>query len=337
MSFTDARYVVEHSAAAWVLRQLDDDDWLTVTLRKLGGEPIVAERDWYVSKLGLTMAIFDDEASGVKSKSRIAMATVESPGFLFKAFRDANPDFKIERRQSLPGQSFAFSSGDKVEKTSSDGSLPQTNVSWFEAAAFCRWLSEQEGIRESAMCYPALEKFKPAIQFRFGETFPFPFSDRMKQFKEAMKQNTTTSGELKNHVVVSVSSAFASRGGYRLPTVSEWKLVADSDCPSSISHMNLLPQYVWFRGNSMGRLQPVGRLMPSVNGIFDLRGNAAEWCFDADKDEANPFRIRYGSKRRVSGGSISTSIEQLETAQAMPASTKGTIGFRVVRTLSAKK
>src|SRR5262249_47947989 len=40
---------------------------------------------------------------------------------------------------------------------------PITNVTWYEAVQYCRWLSEQEGIPEDQMCYPGvaeIEKWK---------------------------------------------------------------------------------------------------------------------------------------------------------------------------------
>ena len=43
---------------------------------------------------------------------------------------------------------------------------PAINVSWFDAAKYCRWLSEQEGIPESQMCYPREEDIRPGMRLR---------------------------------------------------------------------------------------------------------------------------------------------------------------------------
>ena len=36
-------------------------------------------------------------------------------------------------------------------------------VTWFQAAQYCRWLSEQEGIPEEQMCYPPADQIKPGM------------------------------------------------------------------------------------------------------------------------------------------------------------------------------
>ncbi len=44
------------------------------------------------------------------------------------------------------------------EGTSPDPTCPMTDLSWLDAAKYCRWLSEQEGVPEEEMCFPPVEQ-----------------------------------------------------------------------------------------------------------------------------------------------------------------------------------
>jgi formylglycine-generating enzyme required for sulfatase activity len=44
--------------------------------------------------------------------------------------------------------------------------------------------------------------------------------------------------------------------------------------------VELLPHYAWTWLNSGSRVMPPGRLLPNEIGLFDVLGNASEWCHD---------------------------------------------------------
>src|SRR5205085_8069567 len=41
---------------------------------------------------------------------------------------------------------------------------PINDTSWYEAAAYCRWLSEREGLAEAEMCYPEVGSIRPGMR-----------------------------------------------------------------------------------------------------------------------------------------------------------------------------
>ncbi|GAA5506982.1 bifunctional serine/threonine-protein kinase/formylglycine-generating enzyme family protein [Novipirellula caenicola] len=122
---------------------------------------------------------------------------------------------------------------------------PVIGVNWFDAAKYCRWLSEQEGIPESQMCYPPIDEIEPGMQLP------------------------------NNH---------CERIGYRLPSELEWEFA----CRGGSSRgrwfgfdPGRLRWHAWTAENSNFEMHPVARLLPNDYGLFDMLGNAMEWCHTA--------------------------------------------------------
>lgn len=71
---------------------------------------------------------------------------------------------------------------------------------------------------------------------------------------------------------------------YRLPTESEWEYAARAGSDALFSWgdgASLAPQYAWMADNAHGFVHSRGLLQPNAFGLFDMAGNAAEWCIDA--------------------------------------------------------
>ncbi|HVC99459.1 MAG TPA: formylglycine-generating enzyme family protein, partial [Pirellulales bacterium] len=100
--------------------------------------------------------------------------------------------------------------------------------------------------------------------------------------------------------------------GYRLPTEAETEYA----CRAGTTRLwafgdneRDLGQHAWFRPNSNGRTQPVGKLHPNPFGLYDLYGNVWEWCWDWHGEYAagaigDPTGSDAGSGRVLRGGAF---------------------------------
>jgi formylglycine-generating enzyme required for sulfatase activity len=183
--------------------------------------------------------------------------------------------------------------------------LSKIAVTWFEAVAYCRWLSEKEGIAEEEMCYP-----------------------RMAEIGEGMK----------------LGPGFLNRTGYRLPTEAEWKYVCKAQTDTRWfygSDPGLLSDFAWFASNSQGRTHPVGSLKPNSLGLFDIHGNVQEWCHDrysfiAQPETPSETDVLNEGFRVWRGGGFESSNRNLRSAvrvRAYPSLRSYSAGFRIAHTL----
>jgi len=117
-------------------------------------------------------------------------------------------------------------------------------VSWFGAAAYCNWLSKQEGLPREQWCYAPNERG----EYDAGMAIP---ADALKRI------------------------------GYRLPAEAEWEYACRAGTVTSRYHglsLGLLHAYAWYAANGNERAWPGGSLRPNDLGCFDMLGNVFEWC-----------------------------------------------------------
>jgi formylglycine-generating enzyme required for sulfatase activity len=76
--------------------------------------------------------------------------------------------------------------------------------------------------------------------------------------------------------------------GYRMPTEAEWEYACRAHSITNRHYgdtLALLPQYGRYLENSEMRVWPVASLKPNDAGLFDMLGNAFEWCLAPYKED----------------------------------------------------
>jgi hypothetical protein len=124
-----------HGAAGWLLRQWGQQGKVEGTDRALATGRVEGRRQWYVNRQGQTMVLvppgaFETTMEGnkrvkVRLERRFALAAREVTVAEFLRFRTDHRYFK----EYAPTED-----------------CPVNEVSWYDAAAYCSWLSKQEGI-----------------------------------------------------------------------------------------------------------------------------------------------------------------------------------------------
>jgi formylglycine-generating enzyme required for sulfatase activity len=139
--------------------------------------------------------------------------------------------------------------------------------------------------------------------------------------------------------------------GYRLPTEAEWEYAARGGQLSRgylYAGGNNPDDVAWYNVNAGGQAHPVGQKQPNELGLYDMSGNAWEWCWDLYEanyyatspasDPTGPTQMPAGQalgpeRVRRSSGSLEDARSLRVTCRSSDAATyAGANGFRLVRT-----
>ena len=129
---------------------------------------------------------------------------------------------------------------------------------------------------------------------------------------------------------------------FRLPTEAQWEYACRAGTATAYSFGDadgLLGEYAWYLGNA-GKTHEVGGLKPNAWGLYDLHGNAWEWCLDrygsyASGDAIDRAGASLGSSRVLCGGGWNDYVDFCRSAAnagITPDAQLDDIGFRAVAT-----
>ena len=238
-------------------------------------------RRWYVNTQGQTFVILPrlSETGAPQLKYSFAMLASEVTLAQFQRFRK---DHEVDSGAAWHTD------------------CPVHFVSWFDAAAYCNWLNEKEGIPAQQWCYEPNSK---------GE------------YDEGM----------------SLKADFHQLTGYRLPTPEEWDYACRANSTSRYFYgesIALLNQYGWHGGNSGGQSYPVESLLPNGFGLFDMHGNLWEWSQN-ELTGSEALTVSQREKMTLCGGaySVNRGTTSRITTEERPVYRGSNIGFRPVRSL----
>jgi len=299
-----------HGAAEWALRQFDEHAKLNAADAELMKRKDWGDRRWLINSQGQTFALIEGPVeftmgSPPTEPDRYGPNELAHRRIIPRRFAMAAREVTVEEYQEFVKENRGVDHASN-DKYSPDPKGPMNGVSWYDAVAYCNWLSRKENLPE---CYEPNEQNQ--------------YADRMKIRADALRRN-----------------------GYRLPTEAEWECACRAGSGTSRYFglsVDLMGRYAWYLATSPDRARPCGSLLPNDLGQFDMLGNVFEWCQDQgvsyragividDISMQESINVR---TRLVRGGAFKYAPANARSANrdwSAPTNRAGDCGFRPART-----
>lgn len=292
-----------HGATAWLLRRWGQHDLLAQKDGFFSTGEILGNRRWFLTRNGQAMTVIRAPGRSWASGPR----ELNSPPVTVEDLRPmrVEHDFAIAVTEVTVSQ---FRRCFPTFEPSSAANVPAAGITWFQAAEYCNWLSQQEGM-------PSYYQF-----IRTGDT-PAVRLPPNGVLHHGYRLPTELEWELACR-----SDAFVNC------------FIGEGE--------EMLGKYSW-HANNAGAIRPVGQLKPNDLGIFDGLGNCLEYCqnrFDAYvlSPHSGSIEIRASrlatvhDERAVRGASFALLPSEHRMnfrVGFLPHAPRRDQGFRVARTL----
>ncbi|QEH34654.1 Serine/threonine-protein kinase PknB [Aquisphaera giovannonii] len=304
-----------HGAADWALRRWGLGVRLDAIDGELGKAKAPPGRGWSVNSQGQTFALVRGPVEFVMGsppeECRQGTLDIRHRRLIPRGYAIGLKEVSLAEFQRFLAENPGVRPNlDRAYAPELDG--PMSGVSWFDAAAYCNWLSRKEGLREY---------YEPNSQGWYGPG-------------------------------MRVRADAESRDGYRLPTEAEWEFAGRAGAATARyygSADDLLTHYAWGNITSDGHAWPRGRLLPNDLGLFDTLGNVYEWCEDRRSishegpqepltvDRLDPGEVvERDQDCMIRGGGfvdVARDLRMPQRAWNRPINQLGSYGFRIARTL----
>jgi serine/threonine protein kinase/formylglycine-generating enzyme required for sulfatase activity len=292
-----------HAAVGWLLRQWKDEAWLREAEdewahdkdhRLLDIRQLLAVSDkkktgpqWYINGEGQTMIVIPGPVEFVMG-SPVTDATRLEDEIPHKA--RIGRTYAVAANAVTVGQYRRFRprfGKGLIERAAPSADCPMICASWFDAAAYCNWLSQQEGLPESEWCYEPVRV--PNVRQRLAgcsigvSAAPYGLFAFVCSLVPELIEPTFGPG-------MELAPNYLRRSGYRLPTEAEFEYATRAGaagCRYFGETDTVLEKYAWYAKNSQERAWPIGSKKPNDLGLFDVHGNVNNWC----QDKYQPYRV----------------------------------------------